>query len=55
MMVPYGQRWRLLATFNAGFTYAYGGNGSIDNGRVNEPLKAGIATLVGYRDGGSRS
>ena len=41
MMVPYGQRWRLLATFNAGFTYAYGGNGSTDNGRVNEPLKAG--------------
>ena len=51
MMVPYGQRWRLLATFNAGFTYAYGGNGSTDNGRVNEPLKAGLATLVGYRDG----
>ena len=49
-MVPYGQRWRLLATFNAGFTYAYGGNGSTDNGRVNEPLKAGLATLVGYRD-----
>src|SRR4029077_353235 len=21
MMVPYGQRWRLLATFNGGFTY----------------------------------
>ena len=51
MMVPYGQRWRLLATFNSGFTYAYGGNGSSVNGRVNEPLKAGLATLVGYKDG----
>ncbi len=51
MMVPYGQRWRLLATFNAGFTYAYGGNGSAVNGRVNEPLKDGNATLVGYKTG----
>jgi hypothetical protein len=51
MMVPYGQRWRLLATFNSGFTYAYGGNGSSVNGRVNEPLKVGLATLVGYKDG----
>jgi hypothetical protein len=52
MMVPDGQRWRLLATFNAGFTYAYNGNGSSINGRENEPLKAGLATLVGYKDGG---
>jgi hypothetical protein len=51
MMVPYGQRWRLLATFNSGFTYAYGSNGSTDNGRVNEPLTDGNATLVGYRNG----
>jgi hypothetical protein len=51
MMVPYDQRWRLLATFNAGFTYEDGENGSTDNGRVNEPLKDGNATLVGYRDG----
>jgi phosphodiester glycosidase len=51
MMVPYGQRWRLLATFNAGFTYNYGGNGSTENGRINEPLKPGLATLVGRRDG----
>jgi hypothetical protein len=50
-MVPYGQRWRLLATFNAGFTYKYGGNGSAINGRMNEPLKRGIATLIGYRNG----
>ena len=51
MMVPYDQRWRLLATFNGGFTYEDGDNGSTDNGRVNEPLKDGKATLIGYRDG----
>jgi hypothetical protein len=51
MMVPYGQRWRLLATFNGGFTHVDGDNGSTDNGLVNEPLKDGNATLVGYRDG----
>ena len=51
MMVPYGQRWRLLATFNGGFTYTDGDNGSADNGRTNEPLKDGNATLIGYRDG----
>jgi hypothetical protein len=51
MMVPYDQRWRLLATFNGGFTYTDGWNGSTDNGRMNEPLKDGNATLVGYRDG----
>jgi phosphodiester glycosidase len=50
-MVPYSQRWRLLATFNAGFTYKYGGNGSAINGRMNEPLQRGIATLIGYRNG----
>jgi len=26
-------------------------NGSSDNGQTNEPLKDGLATLVGYRDG----
>jgi hypothetical protein len=51
MMVPYDQRWRLLATFNGGFTYTDGNNGSTDNGRMNEPLHDGNATLVGYRDG----
>jgi hypothetical protein len=51
MMVPYDQRSRLLATFNAGFIYTDGHNGSSDNGRTNEPLKKGLATLVGYRDG----
>ncbi len=51
MMVPYSQRSRLLATFNGGFTYVDGNNGSSDNGQTNEPLKDGNATLVGYTDG----
>jgi hypothetical protein len=51
MMVPHDQRWRLLATFNAGFVYTQGGNGSTDNGRVNEPLHHGNATLLEYKDG----
>jgi hypothetical protein len=50
-MVPVSQRARLLATFNAGFIYADGSNGSTDDGLVNEPLKDGNATLVGYSDG----
>ena len=51
MSVPPGQRWRLLATFNGGFIYNDGGNGSSINGRQYEPLKAGLATLVAYRNG----
>jgi Phosphodiester glycosidase len=51
MEVPYGQRWRLLATFNSGFIYTDGLNGDALNGHVNEPLKYGLATLVGYRNG----
>jgi len=49
--VPHEQRWRLLATFNGGFTYVDGHNGSAVNGRTNEPLRDGLATLVGYRSG----
>jgi hypothetical protein len=51
MSVPYGQRWRLLATFNGGFTYIDGHNGSTIDGRTYEPLRDGLATLIGYRDG----
>jgi len=51
MSVPSSQRWRLLATFNGGFTYIDGHNGSAVNGLTNEPLKVGLATLIGYRDG----
>jgi len=51
MSVPNDQRWRLLATFNGGFIYRDGNNGSSINGRSYEPLTAGLATLVAYRDG----
>jgi Phosphodiester glycosidase len=51
MSVPSGQRWRLLATFNGAFTYIDGHNGSSIDGRTYEPLKDGLATLIGYRDG----
>ena len=49
--VPMSQRNRLVATFNGGFIYSDGLNGSSDNGRTNEPMKDGLATLVGYPDG----
>ena len=51
MSIPQDQRWRLLATFNGGFTYIDGHNGSSINGLSYEPLKTGLATLIGYRDG----
>jgi hypothetical protein len=51
MMIPQDQRWRLLAAFNSGFIYTQGRNGSSDNGRVNEPLSDGNATLLGYKNG----
>ena len=51
MSVPPAQRWRLFATFNGGFIYSDGGNGSSINGRMYEPLKAGLATLIAYRNG----
>jgi len=51
MEVPFGERWRLLATFNGGFIYNDGSNGSSIGGRMYEPLKRGLATLVAYTDG----
>lgn len=51
MMVPYAQRWRLLATFNSGFTYSDGGGGFWVDGHSYTPLVDGKATLVAYRDG----
>ena len=51
MQVPFGQRWRLLATFNSGFIYSDGLNGDALDGRVNEPLRDGLATVVAYRSG----
>ena len=41
------QRWRLLATFNSGFIYSDGSNGSRSTALRNEPLKDGLATLIG--------
>lgn len=51
MSVPHDQRWRLFATFNGGFTYIDGHNGSSIDGLAYEPLQRGLATLIGYRDG----
>jgi phosphodiester glycosidase len=51
MSIPYGERWRLLATFNGGFVYADGNNGSSIGGRRYEPLKDGLATMIAYRNG----
>jgi hypothetical protein len=51
MMIPYDQRWRLYATFNGGFIYADGNNGSSIGGRQYEPLKRGLATMIAYRNG----
>jgi hypothetical protein len=51
MSVPNDQRWRLLATFNGGFIYKDGNNGSSIDGRSYEPLTAGLATLIAYRSG----
>lgn len=51
MSVPFGQRWRLLATFNSGFIYRDGKNGSSIGGVLYEPLKDGLATMIAYRDG----
>ena len=49
--VPSGQRWRLLATFNSGFKSSAGAGGFLLNGRVDDPLAAGLGTLVEYHDG----
>jgi hypothetical protein len=51
MEVPQGQRWRLLATFNSGFIYTDGLNGSSIGGSMLEPLKQGLATMIAYRNG----
>ena len=51
MSIPQDQRWRLLATFNGGFIYTDGDNGSSIGGREYEPLKQGLATLMAFRNG----
>ena len=49
--VPLDQRYRLLATFNSGFTHGDGNGGFSVNGHTYEPLVRGFATLVGHSDG----
>jgi Phosphodiester glycosidase len=51
MQVPYGERWRLLATFNSGFTYQDGHGGFAVDGRTYTPLEQGNGTLVEYANG----
>jgi hypothetical protein len=51
MEVPSGQRSRLLATFNSGFTYKDCKGGFAVNGRTIEPMVDGQGTVVAYRDG----
>jgi phosphodiester glycosidase len=51
MRVPAGERWRLLATFNSGFTYRDGHGGFAVDGRTFTSLQRGEGTLVGYADG----
>jgi hypothetical protein len=51
MEVPYGQRWRLFATFNAGFLLRDSGGGFYLNGDSVAPLRAGQGTVVAYRNG----
>ncbi len=51
MDVPWSQRWRLLATFNSGFTYRDGHGGFAVDGRTYTPLVRGLGTVVAYRNG----
>jgi len=49
--VPYGQRWRLLATFNSGFTYKDGHGGFAVNGATYTPFTKGLGTVVVRKNG----
>jgi phosphodiester glycosidase len=49
--VPLGQRGRLFATFNSGFTFKDGHGGFSVDGSTAEPLQDGIGTVVAYRNG----
>lgn len=51
MQIPYGQRWRVLAAFNSGFTYRDGRGGFFVDGMSYQPLQQGRGTIVAYRDG----
>jgi hypothetical protein len=49
--VPWGQRWRLLATFNGGFKASAWAGGFLVNGHADIPLRPGLGTLVEYANG----
>jgi len=49
--VPWGQRWRLLATSSGGFKANADAGGFAINGRAYTPLERGLGTLVGYGNG----
>lgn len=49
--VPLQHRGGLLATFNSGFRLEDDSGGFVVAGRVYSPLRAGQATIIGYRDG----
>ncbi len=51
MEVPGPARSRLLATFNSAFKLSDSGGGFAVDGHTYAPLKPGLATVVGYRDG----
>jgi predicted DNA-binding transcriptional regulator AlpA len=51
LSVPWGQRWRLLATFNSGFAYRDAHGGFAVDGRVFTPLVRNLGTIVAYADG----
>ena len=51
MQVPYGERWRLLATFNSGFLSRDSGGGFFLNGDSAAPLRQGQGTIVAYKNG----
>ncbi len=51
MMVPLASRSKLLATFNSAFKLQDSGGGIAYGGRTYAPMKAGMATVIGYADG----
>ncbi|MGO9751225.1 MAG: phosphodiester glycosidase family protein [Solirubrobacteraceae bacterium] len=51
MEVPPALRPRLLATLNSAFKLQDAGGGVAIDGHTYAPLKAGLATIVGYTDG----
>ena len=51
MEVPLSTRNRLLATFNSGFKLSDSLGGYVLYGHTYAPMKNGLATFVGYRDG----